>query len=167
MHKGWRIGAATVAGGLILGVAWWLGSPLFLNRTVDEAVPMAMMKDQMGQVAMKPGVMMEKASYRGMLVDGDGSHHAAGKATILEVDGGLYLRLEEFMVTNGPDLYVVLVQPGAPAKDGIRLGALKGNTGNQNYPVPEGTDLMSHSQVVIWCRSFNVIFGSADLKPAM
>lgn len=165
MHKGLRIGVVTVVGGLVLGAGWWLGSPLFLHRMVDEPMPMA--KETMGEAPMKPDSMMEKALYKGMLSDGDALHHAAGMASILEVDGGLFLRLEEFMVTNGPDLHVVLVKPGTPAKDGIILGALKGNSGSQNYPVPAGTDLMSHSQVVIWCKTFNVTFGSANLMPAM
>lgn len=163
MTKGWRIGVATVAGGLILGAAWWLGSPLFLNRMVDEAAPGTMMKDDM----MKKDDMMEKDAYSGMFRDGDASHHASGKATVVGTGQEQYVRLEEFTVTNGPDLFVVLVKPGMAVKDGIQLGALKGNTGNQNYMLPAGTDLMSHSQVVIWCRTFNVTFGTADLAPAM
>ena len=37
---GWGVLAlALVATGLLIWLGWWLGSPLFLNRTVDDAFP--------------------------------------------------------------------------------------------------------------------------------
>jgi hypothetical protein len=46
----------------------------------------------------------------------------------------------------------------------VNLGRLKANIGNQNYEVPEGTDLTKYGTVLIWCKAFSVLFGSADLK---
>lgn len=100
----------------------------------------------------------------GAFRDADSFHRASGAATVVAVvPGQLVLRFEDFKVTNGPDLFVVLTRPGAPAGDGVRLGALKGSEGNQNYPIPADVDLAELSQVVIWCRAFNVTFGTADL----
>ncbi len=56
-----------------------------------------------------------------------------------------------------------LIQPGQPGAEGIALGKLKGNIGNQNDEIPDGTDLMAYSRAVLWCRAFNVAFGTATL----
>lgn len=78
-------------------------------------------------------------------------------------DGGNVLRLEDLVVTNGPDLYVYL-STDKSASDFVNLGRLKANIGNQNYEAPEGTDLTKYGTVLIWCKAFSVLFGSADLK---
>ena len=54
--------------------------------------------------------------------------------------GGNVLRLEDLVVTNGPDLYVYL-STDKSASDFVNLGKLKGNIRNQNYQIPEGTDM--------------------------
>ena len=69
------------------------------------------------------------------------------------------MRLEDFEVTNGPDLYVYLVDENQETKDGVSLGKLKGNIGNQNYELPEGTEIIEGMKIVIWCKQFNVDFG--------
>jgi hypothetical protein len=76
---------------------------------------------------------------------------------------GDVLRLEDLVVTNGPDLYVYL-STDKSASDFMNLGRLKANIGNQNYLIPVGTDLSKYDTVLIWCRAFSVLFGSADLK---
>jgi hypothetical protein len=80
-------------------------------------------------------------------------------------NGGDILRLEDLMVTNGPDLYVYL-STDKSASDFVNLGRLKANIGNQNYPIPAGTDLTKYDIVLIWCRAFSVLFGSAELRAA-
>jgi hypothetical protein len=50
------------------------------------------------------------------------------------------------------------------ASDFVDVGRLKANIGNQNYPIPAGTDMTKYDTVLIWCRAFSVLFGSADLK---
>jgi hypothetical protein len=95
---------------------------------------------------------------------GDGIHDAQGFAKVIPIDGGgNVLRLEDLVVTNGPDLYVYL-STGKNASDFVNLGRLKANIGNQNYPIPDGTDLAKYDTVLIWCKAFSVLFGSADLK---
>ena len=79
------------------------------------------------------------------------------------------LRLEDFRVTNGPDLRVLLVPASDPqgrddVEGYIELGKLKGNMGNQNYFLPEGEDGSGFSSVVIYCRPFHVVFSVATLN---
>ena len=94
---------------------------------------------------------------------GDGFHNAEGVAKLIQVgDGTNILRLENLKVTNGPDLYVYL-SADKTASDFVSLGRLKGNMGNQNYEIPNGTDLTKYNNVLIWCRAFSVLFGSAQL----
>jgi Electron transfer DM13 len=94
---------------------------------------------------------------------GDGIHDAQGIAKVIPVEsGGNVLRLEDLVVTNGPDLYVYL-STDKSASDFVNLGRLKANIGNQNYPIPAGTDLTKYDTVLIWCKAFSVLFGSADL----
>src|ERR671918_939841 len=98
---------------------------------------------------------------------GDGIHDAQGIVKVIPVEsGGNVLRLEDLVVTNGPDLYVYL-STDKSASDFVNLGRLKANIGNQNYPIPAGTDMTKYDTVLIWCRAFSVLFGSAELKPAI
>lgn len=95
---------------------------------------------------------------------GDGFHNAEGISKIIQIENDTnILRLENLKAANGPDLYVYL-STGKTATDFISLGRLKGNIGNQNYAIPSGTDLTKYNTVLIWCRAFSVLFGSARLS---
>jgi hypothetical protein len=101
-------------------------------------------------------------------------HRTTGTARVLRAaDGSLVLRLENLATSSGPDVHVWLTDaPVKPGKDGwdvfddgrhLDAGKLKGNKGNQNYPLPAGTDLTAYTSVSIWCDRFNVSFGAAEL----
>jgi hypothetical protein len=95
---------------------------------------------------------------------GDGFHNVEGVAKVLTLpDEKTFLRLENLKATNGPDLYVYL-STGKDASDIVNLGRLKGNIGNQNYEIPAGTDLSKYNTVIIWCKAFSTLFGSAKLS---
>ena len=95
---------------------------------------------------------------------GDGFHKAEGIAKVINLaDGRTFLRLENLKTTNGPDLYVYL-SVGKDASDIVNLGRLKGNIGNQNYEIPAGADLSKYDTVLIWCKAFSTLFGSAKLS---
>jgi Electron transfer DM13 len=97
---------------------------------------------------------------------GDGTHNAEGVAKEISTeDGRKFVRFENFKVTNGPDLYVYLATDQS-ASDFVDIGKLKANNGNQNYEIPDGTDLGKYKTVVIWCKAFSVLFGSAELTAA-
>ena len=115
-----------------------------------------------------------RALLSGQFRNADAFHRGSGTATVYELgDGGRrVLRFEDFRVTNGPDLRVLLAN--APAPDGrseladagyIELAALKGNVGSQNYDIPDGFDLAAAGSVVIYCDPFRVIFSTATLTP--
>jgi hypothetical protein len=94
----------------------------------------------------------------------DGIHDAEGLAKVIQLDdASMVLRLENFRTTNGPDLYVYLATDNS-ASNFVNLGSLKGNIGNQNYEIPEGTDFSRYDTVLIWCKAFSVLFGSAELS---
>lgn len=132
----------------------------------DERVPteMAMPADAMKMDASV--VKVKSGSFR----DADSFHKGSGTAAIYRSpDGQNVLRLEDFRVTNGPDLRVLLVpNPDPQGRDDvegyIELGELKGNMGNQNYFLPEGEDGSGYGSVVIYCRPFHVVFSVATLN---
>ena len=95
---------------------------------------------------------------------GDGFHNAEGLAKIIPLaEGSTILRLENFKSTNGPNVHVYL-STDKTASNFVDLGRLKANNGNQNYIIPNGTDLAKYSSVLIWCKDFSVLFGSAELS---
>jgi len=106
---------------------------------------------------------------RGQFRDGDPGHNGEGTALVIEApDGSLVLRVEEFSVTGGPDLFVILsTDPDGSrdsAKAGLDLGDLKATDGNFNYDIPGGTDVSQYKSVTIYCRSFNIVFAIATLE---
>ena len=248
-YRGRLIIAAVIVAIPVLALAWWLGSPLFLNKTVDEEFPfsanavvpegmthsqveetmvtMAMMDtevmaeampsmalDEMVTVvaeemasemmtgmtpemmagltagAMPEGMVEEMAAgavesvvemmaaggpsvvKSGAFRDADSFHTGEGSATLYELpDGSHVLRFEDFRVTNGPDLRVILASHPDPMSRGnvhsgeyVELGKLKGNIGNQNYPLPEGLSPDDYNSVIIYCKPFQVLFSVAALS---
>ncbi len=116
------------------------------------------------------------------VIDAEGTfisheHPTAGKARIITLeDGSRILRLVGLDTDNGPDLKVWLA--AAPVIEGregwfvfdddeyLDLGPLKGNKGNQNYPIPAEADITDLTSVTIWCDRFSVSFGAAELVAA-
>jgi hypothetical protein len=123
-------------------------------------------EDMMPETTSDP-VILSKGQIMGI----DSFHQGTGQATIYQLpEGGQVLRFEEFDVTNGPDLHVILVKNPNPVnsadvgQDYLDLGSLKGNIGSQNYDIPAGTDLSQYQSVVIYCVPFQVVFASATLQ---
>ena len=139
------------------GAAWYLFSPLFIDRVVSETLP---------------SEFMVQTVASGKFRDTDAAHKGRGEATVLQTGGGAsLLRLSDFEVTNGPDLEVWLVREADPrssadvkASEWVSLGALKGNIGDQNYSIPEGIDVAAYGSAVIWCEQFGVLFSAAPLE---
>lgn len=101
----------------------------------------------------------------------DPVHSGSGTATIYQLaDGSRVLRLEDFSVTNGPDLHVLLVSniptgiQQAINDDYVDLGELRGNRGNQNYEIPADVNLDEYSAVLIYCMPFSVNFTLAEFN---
>ncbi|MBI4306523.1 MAG: DM13 domain-containing protein [Chloroflexi bacterium] len=187
------IAAAVVLAIPALAIAWWLGSPLFINRTVEEEFVFAgerrlpskmsasevdkLMADAaataVSQMELMPDEMAAASAVStGQFRDADSFHKGSGKATIYRLpDGSHVLRLEDFRVTNGPDLHVILSpSPDISDREDVKvagyvdLGSLKGNIGNQNYPIPEDAGTGRFGSVVIYCKPFHVVFSVAPLQ---
>lgn len=96
----------------------------------------------------------------------DDFHFAEGKAFIIETEPGVYiLRVEEFSVRNGPDLFVYLSRnPDGWEEEAINLGDLKATDGAFNYEIPSDIDIDEFKSAVVWCRRFAVLFGHATLE---
>ncbi len=193
------IGVGIVAIVPIAWLAWWLLSPLWMDTEVSEEFPLAARavipeNMTMGEVeeVMAAAADMEDRSVSetmsemtattareepqsrltGQFQDADAFHKGSGSATVYDVGGGqLVLRLDEFRVTNGPDLRVLLAN--APNPEGhsdladagyVELGKLKGNVGSQNYEIPDDFDLAKAQSVVIYCNPFRVVFSVASLE---
>lgn len=189
-----------LAGGIILipvlGLAWWLLSPLIINQTVAEDFPraanavippdMTMAEVETAMAAMESAdqpMLTEAMPAAGPIAiaiaagnfrDADSFHRGRGTATIYRnADGSHILRFEDFRVTNGPDLRVLLAQAPDPqsrqelhAADYVHLAMLKGNIGSQNYPLPPEVDPAAQGgSVIIYCQPFQVIFSVAPLAP--
>ena len=166
---------------------------LFIDKTVEEEFPMAssavvpegmtraeaekvmetMAKIDSPMEEPMEEEMAEAASLKsGAFRDGDSFHRGGGAATIYRLgDSAHVLRLESFKVTNGPDLRVILTPHPDPSNSGqvkqqgyIEIGKLKGNIGNQNYPLPDDADPAAFNAVVIYCKPFNVVFSVAPLE---
>lgn len=82
-------------------------------------------------------------------------------------DGLSVLRLSGLDSTPGPDLYVYLDRiespAGAQAASGLEVAALKTYRGDFTFPLEAGLDLSQFKSVAIYCRSYNIVFGYANL----
>jgi hypothetical protein len=164
-------------------LGWYLASPLVLSTTIDEPAPVVAAASPSPSPSAVPAAtpsvrptavpsptsaptptpapLTRSGPFRGA----DDFHFGRGTAHLLETGPGVYVvRLEDFEVRNGPDLYVYL----SPSADGyaegaIEIGRLKADKGNQNYEVPAGLDPGAVGSVVIWCKQFSVLFATAPL----
>lgn len=160
----WVAVAAVLAVAVAVGLAVFQPWKLFVDRTVDEAAPVAAAPAAPGPVVIARGALISH------------EHPTTGTVELLRLpDGSQVLRLENLDTSDGPVLKVWLTdQPVLEGRDGwyvfddgrrIDLGDLKGNIGSSNYPLPAGTDLTGFDSVSIWCERFSVSFGAAALAP--
>ena len=193
------IGVGIVAIVPIAWLAWWLLSPLWMDTEVSEEFPLAAravvpenmtmgeveevmaaaadmadrpVSETMAEMTATTAPEEPQSRLTGQFQDADRFHQGSGSATVYDVGGGqLVLRLDEFRVTNGPDLRVLLAN--APNPEGhsdladagyVELGKLKGNVGSQNYEIPDDFDLAKAQSVVIYCNPFRVVFSVASLE---
>ena len=180
--------------------AWWLGSPLFLNTVVEEELPFEIptaaemeemsederekvAADVMDAAAKMPDKEMEEEMpamaddakpvvvAAGQFRDADEFHQGAGTVTLYRLpDGTHLLRFEDFRVTNGPQLHVLLANHAEPASSAdleggyVDLGGLKGNVGSQNYEIAADIAIDPVKSIVIYCKPFHVVFSTATLS---
>lgn len=91
-------------------------------------------------------------------------HDVSGKVLLYlnPVTGQRFLSFENFKSDAGPELYVYLAEDRS-LTNFINVSRLT-NSGTFYYEIPAGSKA-SQQTVLIWCRPFAVLFGSARLKP--
>ena len=195
-----RNGRITLAGMIaaaipLLLLAGWLIRPLFVDTVVDESFPLGAdatipveLSDDEARVMMSAASKleieveepmpeaMEAAGVvelkSGTFTDADAFHKGEGTATIYQLeDGSHVLRFEDFRVTNGPALFVLVSPHPNPGGRGdiseagyTELARLKGNVGNQNYLLPDDLSPEDLNSVIIYCKPFRVVFSVAALN---
>lgn len=140
------------------------GTPAALETPTASASPTELPPTPAEEPTAEP--FTPRVVAQGTWAGADDFHFAEGQALLLEVEPGRHtVRVEEFSVRNGPDLFVYLSpSPDGLADGAINLGGLKATDGAFNYEVPEGTDVSAFRSVIVWCRQFSVLFGTATLE---
>ncbi len=174
--------AVTSVALLVVAMAAFQPWKLFIDVTVNEDLP-TIASSESAEPSAEPTTTVAEQATPERVVTAEGtfiSHEKSteGKARIITLaDGSRVLRLVDFDTDNGPDLKVWLA--AAPVLEGtdgwfvfdddkyLDLGPLKGNKGNQNYPIPADADISELTSVAIWCDRFSVSFGAAELTPAL
>lgn len=116
---------------------------------------------------VKEGAVMEMMAPRiGALTGRDAQHQGSGTVTLHEMGGKPLLTLTNFSSSEGPDLFVWLVEnPNTYDANAlgqtIDLGALQSISGDQTYEIPADTDLSKIQGMIIYCKEFSFVFSTA------
>jgi len=175
-HPAWLAGALLTLAALS-AVVWYLASPLFVRTYMNEALPSpAPSLITSGGLPSATGTPNEASPTAGprILRSGelgfvDAIHNGKGPVRIIDVGGRRFVRFDDVMLTNAPDVHVYLSrETGGRWDEGtsLYLGALKATNGSFNYELPPTTDEASYQSVVVWCRAFRVLITWADLMAA-
>lgn len=132
------------------------------------ALPTSPSDDSTAEVHMEvPDVAVTEFSGEFVRVDGV-PQRTSGTARVLTApDGKALLSLEDFSVTNGPDLMVYLcISPIGDVRVGfVSLGELKAISGDQTYAINTKAALSGFRSVVIYSDTLEVAYGVAPLNP--
>ena len=181
--------AVAIALAVMIGapLTWYLASPIWIRTSLVEAVPttapasVAPADPAPSEAPVAPTAPPPSASTSpipaattfasrtvasGKFHGTDDFHFGSGMASIIEIAQGRYqLRLDEFSVRNGPDLYVYLsTASDAYTDDAVELGTLKATDGSFGYELPAGTDPARFRSAIIWCKQFSHLFAAAPLE---
>lgn len=159
---------------IIIVVGYWFVSPFFIDKKVSESLPTVAVNniDLVTDAKNEDNPLQEKVKVNSNLVNVktgsftgfDKIHTGSGTASLVSIGDKKYIRFEDdFVVANGPDLYVGLGKDGKYIK-GSEIGKLKGNIGSQNYELPADTNLEDIDEVWVWCKAFAVPFSKAVLN---
>ena len=106
--------------------------------------------------------LLEQATFG----DGDGNYSGSGSLKIMQEGNRRTLHLEDFEVSEGPNLIVILVENVNESARGkgeyTSLGDLESESGDQKYRIPADVDLATYSGVMIYCDTFNAVFSRAE-----
>jgi electron transfer DM13 len=173
-----------VALAVSLPVAWYLASPIWIRTELVEPGPAAVVDVTPSPASPttafsaapaspapvvtttpSPAPFAARRHSTGSFRGTDDFHFGRGTATIIETAPGRFtLRLDDFSVRNGPDLYVYL-SPKADdyARGALELGKLKATDGAFGYDLPAGVDPAGFGSAIVWCKQFSHLFAVAPL----
>jgi hypothetical protein len=113
--------------------------------------------------APPPEVVNGKVETKGDFKNG--AHPTSGKVSVVtdKTDPNKkYLSFTDFKTDAGPDLYIYLAED-TKATGFISVSKLD-KTGTFTLDIPANAKLDKQKYVLIWCKSFTVLFGSALLE---
>ena len=90
------------------------------------------------------------------------SHPTSGEVFVYEDKGTKKLGFVNFKTDSGPDLRIYLAED-TKATNFIQVSGSVSN-GTYSIDLPANADFTKKKQVLIWCKAFSVLFGSAELK---
>jgi hypothetical protein len=192
-HPGRSAALAVAVLAVGLPIAWYMVSPVFLRSSLVETSPVGATSATLapstppaptptGDAAAAsseptptpvaptptpaPTPFVPITLVSGEFEGTDDFHFGRGSASIIEVEPGRYhLRLEDFSVRNGPDLFVYLSpDPDGYDDDAIELGRLKATDGSFGYDLPDGADPADFASAIIWCKQFAHLFATATFE---
>jgi hypothetical protein len=172
-----------------LPVTWYLAAPIWIRTELVEpeaaievvaaASPTRSASSSAGADPSRPAAgspslsptssptpLLPRTIATGEFHGTDDFHFGRGTARIVETAPGTFtLRLTEFSVRNGPDLFVYLSPSATDYDDGaLELGRLKATDGSFGYDLPPGTDPADFASAIIWCKQFSHLFAVAPLS---
>ncbi len=189
-HPGRTSALVAVAVAIGAPLTWYLASPIFIRTALVEPAPViavatavpttipttgapasdapSVAPSEAPTATPEPTPFQPVTLVSGEFHGSDEFHFGHGTAAIIETSPGrFHLRLEDFSVRNGPDLFVYL-SPDADgyAKGALELGKLKATDGAFGYDLPAGADPADFASAVIWCKQFSHLFATAPFEPA-
>lgn len=181
-----------VGGVIVLGVLWYLLSPLWRNIELDETSPV---------VADLPAAPESPESVNPYIPPMDEQTKAAFEREMEEMKG-MEMKKEDTMPSGAPSVLArapfiarahdvkgeaLLIESGGKktlrfenfetvngpdvriylaadlgAKDFVEISPIRATKGNVNYTIPAGVDTAKYNKVLVWCKAFGVLFSSAE-----
>lgn len=166
---------AVVAAVLVVGAALVVVAPFAFGRQAasekpaqpaQAASPAAVPSSAPAAAASAPPI----PSARAGVFNNRGQEPVSGDATIdRTANGGLVLRLTNLNSTPGPNLWVYLSRVDSPSNDGqvkngLEVGKLTATRGDLSYDLDASLDTTQFRSVVVYCKTYNVVFGFANLR---
>ena len=165
-----------ISAALLVIIGWYLGSPLFIRTTANEAAPTSASTatpTRSAGVTLPTTLPVPSRTLgttvlrRGELQYVDAVHNGKGSVMLIAVEAKQYLRFEDVAITNAPDVHVYLSKDRGgkwSESSSTYIGPLKATNGSFNYELASPVDLAPYSSVVVWCRAFSVLVTWADLE---
>ncbi len=144
----------------VVGLTFWL-SACAVDKTVAPVVGTPTMPVSVTDPTKTFDLAGQKLLLQGTFA-GAGRYSVKGTTKIYEKAGVQTIVFENFTADGGPDLRIYLAEE-VSASNFVEVAKLT-TSGNFFLTIPAGYDPVKHRTALIWCKQFNVPFGSATIK---